>query len=106
MLAATLAALQFVQSSAFAAQPTEQTTLARAIDKARSEAGFSGVVLVSDRDQLVHEQVVRATNNGNAAAYDTRSIWRWASVTKQVTALLVMQEVTLGRLSLDGTPAT
>ncbi len=33
------------------------------------------------------------------------AIWRWASVTKQVVAVLVMQEVEKGRVALD-TPAT
>ncbi len=44
--------------------------------------------------------VVNAAPNG-ALRYPDSTIWRWASVTKQVVAVLVMQEVEKGRIDLD-----
>lgn len=61
-----------------------------AIPQALQDSGFKGAALVA---------------RGNAVIWQTpgteRQLWPWASVTKQVVATLVMQEVERGRLSLD-----
>jgi len=73
------------------------------IREAVRTSGFMGTVLVADRRQILYQ---RQAGLANAAwnipnAPDTR--FRVASVTKQVTALLIMQYVQSGRLRLDGT---
>jgi CubicO group peptidase (beta-lactamase class C family) len=59
------------------------------LDRIVASAKFDGVVIAGDSDEpsYVH---------GDAAAP-----WRWASVSKQLAATIVMQEVEAGRLSLD-----
>ena len=59
------------------------------LDQVLADAHFDGAVVAGDRDRPA---IVR----GKA-----RVPWRWASVTKQLTALIVMQEVAAGRLDLD-----
>lgn len=49
--------------------------------------------------------VVSSWGAPNDPRTDPTSIWRWASVTKQVVAVLVMQEVEKGRIDLEA-PAT
>ncbi|QXQ05858.1 beta-lactamase family protein [Sphingosinicellaceae bacterium] len=63
-------------------------------------AGFPGVVAVSSASDGVIQSNGKLPN-----APPPNAIWRWASVTKQVVAVLVMQEVEKGRIDLDA-PAT
>ncbi len=65
------------------------------LDATIAAAHFPGVVLVGAGDALIYER------HGNGAATRTHSAdtpWRLASVTKQLVALIVMQEVAAGRL--------
>lgn len=61
-------------------------------DAAIAAAGFRGVALIGEGDRLTYE---RGTNGTLDA------IWPLASVTKQLTALIVMQEVAAGTLDLE-----
>jgi CubicO group peptidase (beta-lactamase class C family) len=61
--------------------------------------GFRGVVLVGDSRRLLW----RGTAGADVAP--KQALWPWASVTKQLTSVLLMQEVERGRLSLDDTVA-
>ena len=63
-------------------------------------ADFPGVVAVSNTSDGVIQSSDKLPN-----ALSPNAIWRWASVTKQVAAVLVMQEVEKGRVDLDA-PAT
>ena len=74
------------------------------VDQAVSEAaktGFAGEVLVSDANHLIYDRAVSAPRRPHALG----DLWRWASVTKQLTATLVLQQVAEGRLALDDTLA-
>lgn len=73
-------------------------------DVARRDA-FNGVVLVSKGDTVTSEA---AFGTADPAAPGTTflPVWRWASITKQVIATLVMQEVAAGRIQLDAPVAT
>ena len=51
-----------------------------------------------DANGLPTQAVTEVTGAGEVAVGDA---WRWASVTKQVTAALVMQQVDSGRIALD-----
>ena len=44
---------------------------------------------------------VVAAQDGSGTVRKANQVWRWASVTKQVIAVLVMQEVAAGRIDLD-----
>jgi CubicO group peptidase (beta-lactamase class C family) len=56
---------------------------------------FTGIVGISFGDKMLGLQYYQP------GAVDQATIWRWASVTKQVVAVLVMQEVEKGRIDLD-----
>lgn len=70
-------------------------------------ASFAGVVLLSEGGKVslekgfgtkVPQRMVRARTPSDFVATDS---WRWASVTKQITATIAMQDVAAGRLDLD-----
>ncbi|HEV7353180.1 MAG TPA: serine hydrolase domain-containing protein [Brevundimonas sp.] len=61
-------------------------------------AGFSGLIGVQADGQL---QTVRAFRPAEQPGPGPADVVRWASVTKMVTAILVLQEVDAGRLALD-----
>jgi CubicO group peptidase (beta-lactamase class C family) len=60
--------------------------------------GFNGFLMVADANQSHGADLGRPGVGGPD--------WRWASVTKQLLATLVMQQVDAGRLSLDTAIAT
>lgn len=78
------------------AHATARTVMDGVVDAARAK-GFSGVVLAGDADGLDYQRLV----TGAAGPARLDDLWRWASVTKQLTAVLVMQEVEKGNLALD-----
>jgi D-alanyl-D-alanine carboxypeptidase len=61
--------------------------------------GFAGEILVTDRSQTIYARALSAPGR----PHQRGELWRWASVTKQVTATLIMQLVVDGKLSLDDT---
>ncbi len=65
---------------------------------AAKAGGFNGQLIVADANQSHGADVGRPGTGGPD--------WRWASVTKQLVATLVMQQVDAGRLSLDTPIAT
>lgn len=71
-----------------------------AIVRAYKAAKFSGVIVAS-LDELPVSIKSRAGNILSKPHYDDRTVWRWASVTKQVVAVLVMQQVEARRIKLD-----
>lgn len=71
-----------------------------AFDRAVGDAaakGLTGEVGLSTREATPYARAISAPGRPHAVG----EIWRWASVTKQVTATLVLQEVAAGRLALD-----
>lgn len=94
---ATLAAGLLLSGEA-PAQPSP--ALDRVVDAAAA-SGLAGVVLVGDETRTLYARAISAP--GRPRTLD--EVWRWASVTKQFTATLVMQQVEAGRLSLDDTLA-
>lgn len=85
---------------------TEATGLSARLDAALARehaAGrFDGVVLVGQGDTLVFQRAIGLADRAQQRPHRLDQPWRWASVSKQVAALLVMQQVEQGRLSLDG----
>ncbi|KQU47308.1 hypothetical protein ASG67_13620 [Sphingomonas sp. Leaf339] len=96
----------------FAAPATAQTAaagdVARAdaaakarIDAAVPASGFAGVYTVYQGPRRITGGSVGVAVVGEPGGFAAESVWPWASVTKQVVATMVMQEVDKGRLSLD-----
>ena len=76
------------------------------ISGAIDAGGFRGAVLVARDDDVLFDQVVGFSVEDDPADSATGSTtWPWESVTKQIVATLVMQQVAAGRLALD-TPAS
>lgn len=75
--------------------------VAAVASKAHKAGLFDGLIVVDRDDATLYSgrfgDADRATHRPHTA--DER--WRWASITKQVTAVLVMQQVERGRLRLD-----
>jgi D-alanyl-D-alanine carboxypeptidase len=66
-----------------------------ALETRARAAGFDGAILVGDADGGYKVVPVGA----DPVLPD--AVWRWASITKQLTAIIAMQEVAAGRLDLD-----
>ena len=61
----------------------------------------AGTILVARGDKIVFEKAIGFENPAAETAHRLGRVWRWASVTKQITATIAMQEVAAGRLDLD-----
>ncbi|WP_461413536.1 serine hydrolase domain-containing protein [Gemmatimonas sp.] len=96
-----LVALIFSVWSAAPRTTLAQSSALSAFVDSLERAGFSGTVLVADtqRTRLVRAMGFADRQRGRRITLDDR--WRWASVSKQVTAALVLHEVDAGRLALD-----
>ncbi len=84
--------------------PTPHPALDRAV-RAAAAAGFAGTVLVADARRVLYARAVGLADRAAQRPHALDETWRWASVTEQVTAVLVMQQVEAGRLLLDETLA-
>lgn len=60
-----------------------------------------GTILIARGDAIVFERAFGLVDPKDSAEHQLGQTWRWASVTKQVTATIAMQEVAAGRLDLD-----
>jgi CubicO group peptidase (beta-lactamase class C family) len=86
-------ALASAYATACAAEPPK-AIVEQVRDRAR-QAGFDGAILIGEADGS-HAAFTLGTN-----PVPPNAVWRWASITKQLTAVLAMQEVARGRLDLD-----
>ena len=80
------------------ATPASGETLDPVADTIRSraeQAEFDGAILIGEADGSQRTLTI------GTRPVDPRAIWRWASITKQLTAIIAMQEVAQGRLDLD-----
>ena len=85
------------------AQPPSLTTAAARVTAIAKTAHFAGEIAVADLTGPVVDRVLGLVDRGTQQGHRPGARWLWASVTKQVTAVLVMQQVEAGTLSLDGT---
>lgn len=79
-----------------AAATSRTAALDAAVDTAAAQ-GLAGEVLACDLERTTYSRVISAPGRPHQAG----ELWRWASVTKQLAATLVLQEVAAGRLSLE-----
>lgn len=68
--------------------------------------GLSGTVLIADADKITFSASYGLADHSDGRPITDGDIWRWASVTKQIVGVLVMQEVERGAFKLDDTVAT
>lgn len=64
-------------------------------------AKLAGTVLIAKGDKIVYERAFGAVDPQGSRRHRLGQVWRWASVTKQITATIAMQEFAAGRLDLD-----
>jgi D-alanyl-D-alanine carboxypeptidase len=84
----------------FWASTVRGASLDDVMEAARKE-NFSGVVLVGDDTKVLYEKALGFADKAKKIPHSADMSWRWASVSKQVTAVIVAQLVEDGRLSLD-----
>lgn len=87
------AALPIFAVSQAGAEPPAAVTAA--VEARAKTAGFDGAILIGGADGS------QRTLTLGSKPVDPRAIWRWASITKQLAAVIAMQEVAAGRLDLD-----
>ncbi|MEM9839764.1 MAG: serine hydrolase domain-containing protein [Pseudomonadota bacterium] len=75
------------------------------VERLEQEEDFSGVLLVGDIEGNASFRSVGFADEAAERAFSEDDVWRWASVTKQLIGVLIMQQVEAGSLSLDDTMA-
>ncbi len=85
--------------------PAEATT-DRGYAQLAQAADLHGTVLVARDGAVEFEEAFGFVDPELKNPHALGQIWRWASVTKQITATLVMQEVDAGRIDLDASIAS
>jgi CubicO group peptidase (beta-lactamase class C family) len=99
------ALLSLVCGPAVAATPPgTPARLSQVVNTAQAQ-GFAGEVLVADADSVWFEQAVGLARRKPDVAHKPGAVWRWGSVSKQVTVTMAMQLVDAGQLTLDDTLA-
>lgn len=74
---------------------------AAAVSAALDPIKAPGTILIARGDRVVYERAFGLVDPSGKARHKLGQTWRWASVTKQVTATIAMQEVAAERLDLD-----
>lgn len=87
-----------ITSGAVAAPPPSIEIMWAATSAAARAGGLHGHLIVAD-ENASHGDDIDPTTGGNAPR--GAKFWRWASVSKQIIAVLVMQEVDRGAVTLD-----
>jgi D-alanyl-D-alanine carboxypeptidase len=87
-------------STSAAAADAGSESLRRSFAAAMAQ-GFAGEVLVGDLQRVHFHAVAGLAHRQPAQPHLAGQVWRWASVSKQVAATLVMREVDAGRVELD-----
>jgi CubicO group peptidase (beta-lactamase class C family) len=103
-VSAWLGVVTAISASATPVAPATEQALRRVVAQAAAQ-GFAGEVLVADREHVWFERAVGLAQADPPRPHRVGDLWRWGSVSKQVTAVLVMQQVDAGRLALDDTLA-
>ncbi len=108
LAALTLASPSGAQGGGASGNERARETTARAdaaardrVTRAVTASGFAGTYLLYRGTRRIAGGSVGAAVAGRPGGFTAEQVWPWASVTKQVVATLVMQEVETGRLALD-----
>lgn len=101
MLAASAVLLSAQSAAQPAPRPVPQPVSAARVTPVLDAAKLAGTVLIAQGDRIVYERAFGPVDPAGGAAHRLGQVWRYASVTKQWTATIAMQEVAAGRLDLD-----
>jgi D-alanyl-D-alanine carboxypeptidase len=74
---------------------------ANAVSAALDPIKAPGTILIARGDKILFERAFGLVDPRGGAVHQLGQTWRWASVSKQITATIAMQEVAAGRLDLD-----
>jgi CubicO group peptidase (beta-lactamase class C family) len=85
-----------------AAQPA---TVGAVAEAAHASGVFDGLILQGENDRIVFQAAYGLRDRARRTPHRLNEPWRWASVTKQFAAVLAMQEMEHGALSLTDTVA-
>lgn len=96
-------ALAFVALLAFPAQASKEKRIADLIENANAKGEFSGAALVAAGDKIIYRGAVGLANREWKIPNRLDTKFRLSSITKQFTALLVMQLVSEAKLDLNKT---
>lgn len=99
LMAASLVVTSSAAAAAAAAPPV-RSALSRAAAIARA-AGLSGEIMIMDVSGRSKGAAMGLADRRRGTRHRVGERWLWASVTKQVTAVLVLQEAERGTLELD-----
>jgi len=80
-------------------------TIAKLLENANAKGEFSGVVLAAQNDKIIFQGAVGKANRQWNIANKFSTKFRICSVTKQFTAMLILQLVEAGKVNLDSTVA-
>lgn len=98
MIRALVVSLASLMLGAAAAPPAlDANAVSAALDPVRAP----GTILIARGDDIIYERAFGPINPSSNVEHQLGQTWRWASVTKQITATIAMQEVVAGRLDLD-----
>lgn len=87
------------------AHAANKKNIAKLIDEANKKGEFSGVVLIAKGDEIIYQGAIGEANRQWKIPNNIETKFRICSVTKQFTAMLVMQLVEQGKIELDKTIA-
>jgi CubicO group peptidase (beta-lactamase class C family) len=78
------------------------TRIAEVVSHYQENGFLNGAVLVADGDQIIYARGVGMANMAANTPNTTKTKFGIASITKQFTAVLILQQIAEGRLLLDG----
>ena len=98
MIRALIAALAAILLTAQVPSPViDSDAVTAALDPIKAP----GTILIARGDTVIFERAFGLVDPKGSAEHQLGAVWRWASVSKQITATIAMQEVAAGRLDLD-----
>jgi len=97
------ALVSLLPNGALAQTPSTDNTLLRIIETAKSGGLQSGEIVLADRSGIRADQAFGLADKETGRINQRGANWLWASVTKQITAVLILQLVEEDKLSLEGT---
>jgi len=78
-----------------------EPVIARGIDSLLSKNQFNGIILVTKEDQTVYQKAIGFANITTKVPLKINDQFFIGSISKQITAVLILKEVEKGRISLD-----
>lgn len=100
-LATHLAAWALCMLGAVATAAPAAHAIDIALAREHAAGRFDGVVLVGRGDAVVYQRAIGLADRAAQRPHTLEAPWRWASVSKQLAAVVALQQVEQGRLTLD-----